>query len=79
MVQALGLYRAGPFAEAESRCRQILAVEPDNADSLHLQCARPASFLPGEKGKSEFKRGPGVGRPPFLARGNVARHAPWQS
>jgi len=44
MAQALGLYRAGRFAEAESRCRQILAVESDNADSLHL-----ALFLPGEK------------------------------
>lgn len=33
---ALDRFNAGNLAEAEQICRQILAVEPDNADALHL-------------------------------------------
>src|SRR5215470_7563204 len=32
----ISLHRAGQLAEAEQHYRQILAVEPDHADSLHL-------------------------------------------
>jgi tetratricopeptide (TPR) repeat protein len=33
---ALSLLRAGQLAEAESTCRQALAIDADHADSLHL-------------------------------------------
>jgi tetratricopeptide (TPR) repeat protein len=36
LQQGLALHRAGRLAEAEGLYRQILAVEPDHADSLHL-------------------------------------------
>jgi predicted O-linked N-acetylglucosamine transferase (SPINDLY family) len=36
MEQAAALHRAGQLAQAEQAYRQILAVDPDHADSLHL-------------------------------------------
>jgi protein O-GlcNAc transferase len=46
LEQATGLHRAGRLREAEGLYRQILAIKPDHADSLHLlgviahQCGR---------------------------------------
>jgi protein O-GlcNAc transferase len=36
LIEAFAQHQAGPWAEAASIYRKILAVQPDHADSLHL-------------------------------------------
>src|SRR5688500_7394725 len=36
LQEALQYHQAGRYAEAESRYRQILSADPQNADALHL-------------------------------------------
>jgi predicted O-linked N-acetylglucosamine transferase (SPINDLY family) len=48
LAQAHRHHQAGRFADAESLCRQILAQQPDHAESLHL-----LGFLEHRAGRSE--------------------------
>ena len=48
-AQALRFHQQGELAEAESLYRQILAAEPNHADTLHL-----LGFLEHQRGRSEL-------------------------